>query len=114
MYLDPSYLPAIDDEEAEKDAEVSKKAKTPENKKNLGAKAYAKSSTYEEHEELLKAIQNAKCKLMISNYDCKLYNQYLTPEKGWHKEIYVTTTSVFSASKTDKSKKRIEVIWRNY
>lgn len=92
IYLDPSYL-------------------HPDNeKKNLGKKIYSMSSEYEDHEKLLATIQKAKAKILISNYDVALYNSYLTPEFGWRKIYYDTTTSV--GSKRDN--KRTEVLWYNY
>lgn len=79
--------------------------------KNLG-RVYARSFGYWEQEKFLQGIQNAKCKLMVCNYDLQLYDKYLTPGKGWVKETFETTTSV--SARTSKSNKRLEVIWRNY
>ena len=79
--------------------------------KNLGS-TYVRSFGYKEQEYFLKGICNAKCKVMICNYDLQLYNRYLTSEKGWTKETYRTKTTVVGY--TEKSKNRLEVIWRNY
>lgn len=57
----------------------------------------------EKHIELLKAICESDCKIMISGYDNDLYNEYL---KGWHKENKNTTA--------ERSVKRVETIWMNY
>lgn len=79
--------------------------------KNLGS-CYARSFGYREQEQFLKGIQNARCKMLVCNYDLQLYDRYLTPEKGWYKETYLTKTTVSNSS--TKSKERLEVIWRNY
>ena len=79
--------------------------------KNLGS-CYARSFGYREQEQFLKGIQNARCKMLVCNYDLQLYDRYLTPEKGWYKEMYLTKTTVSNSS--TKSKERLEVIWRNY
>lgn len=92
MYLDPSYLNPEDE------------------KKDLGKNVYSRSSDYEDHKRLLTTIQKAKAKIMISNYDVALYNDYLTPEFGWRKIYYDTTTSVGSR----KGNTRVEVLWYNY
>lgn len=96
MYLDPSYLKEIDGKSQ------SKKYK------NLG-ECYVASSDEEDHKILLKAIQNAKCKILISNYDVELYHQYLKPPR-WKCEEYYTTTSVGGK----KDNRRKEMIWYNY
>ena len=79
--------------------------------KNLGS-CYARSFGYREQEQFLKGIQNARCKMLVCNYDLQLYDRYLTPEKGWYKETYLTKTTV--SNNSTKSKERLEVIWRNY
>lgn len=102
MFLDPSYLsPKID--------KSNKKKKY----KNLG-KIYDRSFDEEEHEKFLEGIKNAKCKILVCNYDVELYNKHLTPENGWHKELYPTKTTVFQPAKTEKSNERLEAIWYNY
>ncbi len=99
MFLDPSYF----------SPDKGKNGKY----KNLG-KIYAKSFEEEEHEKFLQGIQEAKCKILICNYDVELYNKYLTTKKGWTKEVYPTKTMVYHHSKTQKSNERLEVIWYNY
>ncbi len=79
--------------------------------KNLGS-SYARSFGYKEQEQFLRSIQNAKCKMLVCNYDLQLYDRYLTQENGWSKETYLTKTTVSNSS--TKSKERLEVIWRNY
>ena len=77
--------------------------------KNLG-KIYTASFNYEDHENFVKCISNAKCKILVSNYDIILYDKYLTKEKGWRRIEYETTTSVGGK----KNNRRREVLWYNY
>lgn len=91
FYLDPSYL------------------KPEDETKNLGG-VYHLSSDYGDHKLLLETIYKAKAKILISNYDIPLYNEYLTEQNGWSKMEYETTTTVGSV----KGNKRIEVLWWNY
>lgn len=122
MVCDPSYI----DPESEKrflkkigvkdlnevgliSSVIKEKYKGKKIPKNLGA-VYSRSFGYVEHENFLRCIQNAKCKLMVCNYDLQLYNKYLTPSEGWRREEFVTTTSV--GGKADN--RRVEVIWYNY
>lgn len=88
VYADPSYL------------------KPGDEKKNLG-KVYKQSFTYEDHEQFLQLVCNAKCKMVISNYDVELYNRYLS---HWTKYEIPTTTSVGGK----KNNGRVEVLWYNY
>ena len=78
------------------------------NPKNLG-EVYASSFSYADQEAFLRCVCGAKCKIIISNYDLILYNKYLTPDRGWRKITYDTTTSVGG-----RSGKRTEVLWLNY
>lgn len=91
FYLDPSYL------------------KPEDETKNLGG-VYHLSSDYGDHKLLLETIYKVKAKILISNYDIPLYNEYLTENNGWSKMEYETTTSVGSV----RGNKRIEVLWWNY
>lgn len=90
IYLDPSYLKPEDEH------------------RNLGT-VYKMSYTYEDHERLLGEIaqDDTKAKIIISNYDVELYNEYLT---GWTKEYFRTTTGVGGR----KNNRRVEVLWKNY
>ncbi len=72
--LDPSYLAPADEE------------------RNLGS-PYKLSSDKQDHELLLQTIQEAKTKIVISNYDVSLYNQYLSTPR-WKKHEIDTHTSV--------------------
>jgi len=56
-----------------------------------------------DHIELLTAIIGSKAKIMISGYDCELYDEYL---KGWNKRTVETTTEFHKTA--------VETIWFNY
>ncbi len=90
MYLDPSYL--------------------NDDRKDLGAAVYNRSSDYNEHKRYAKLIQNSKAKIILSNYDIDPYKTYLDEAHGWKKEYFETTTGVGSK----KDNKRTEVLWYNY
>lgn len=85
-YADPSYL---------------------NGEKDLGCGVYKHPSAYKDHEWFLDRVHNAKCKMIISNYDNELYNKYL---RGWNKIEIPTKTSV--GGKADN--RRTEVLWYNY
>lgn len=76
---------------------------------NLG-KVYARSFGYQQQEQFLRGIQNARAHIMVSNYDLQLYNKYLNPSTGWKREEFETTTGVGGK----RNNKRTEVIWYNY
>lgn len=90
-YMDPPYLKDTDDDD---DA------------KNLGG-AYSQQMEHDRHELFLQMVQHAGCKMLISNYDNKLYNHYLS---DWTRIEVSTSTSVGGK----KGNKRIEVLWYNY
>lgn len=134
IFADPSYISPDTEEKTlhnenenihididSIDIEIGEKVSTAIDKawkgkkmpKNLG-ESYARSFGYKEQEAFLIGIQDAKCKMMVCNYDLKLYNKYLTPEKGWYKETFSTFTSLSNKIRTSESRKRLEVIWRNY
>lgn len=92
MYLDPSYLKPEDVE------------------KDLGKGVYNRSSSYQDHEALAYAIQDAKAKIVLSNYDVSPYKEILDEKHGWKKITFETTTGVGSK----KNNKRTEVLWYNY
>lgn len=63
------------------------------------------------HIDLLRTVQHAKAKVVLSGYDSELYNFYLL-NHGWHKYIlgeYSQTCNI----KSDRKKAR-EIIWANY
>lgn len=122
MLCDPSYIDPEDEKKFLKkigvedlnqegliSSVVEKKYKGKKIPKNLGT-IYTRSFGYVEHENFLRCIQNAKCKLIVCNYDLQLYNKYLTPSARWRREEFVTTTSVGGKA----GNKRVEVIWYNY
>ena len=100
MYLDPSYIRPEDEMEMLEAAGIDDVnsvpslsealAKEPE---NLG-QLYATSFSYADQEEFLRRICDARCKMVVSNYDLALYDKYLTPERGWSRMEYHTTTGV--------------------
>lgn len=92
MYLDPSYL------------------KTEDISKDLGKGIYSRSFGYEEHRRLANIIQEARAKIVLSNYEVEPYLSILSEDKGWKKYYYDTHTSV--GGKSDN--KRTEVLWYNY
>lgn len=119
IYCDPSYISAKDEEDLLEGIDVDsvdslseairEKLESEKTPKNLG-KIYSCSFGYDEQERFVKCIQNAKCKMMVSNYDLALYNKYLNEKTGWRKELFETTTGVGSK----KDNKRTEIIWYNY
>ena len=80
--------------------------------KNLG-KSYVASFERKQHEDFLKFVtdERVQAKIMISNYDNKLYNEYLTEKNGWKKMKFETITTVGGKKKGNK---RTEVLWYNY
>ncbi len=138
MYLDPSYISPTSEQEALEGIDwqrvdslskavrgkIEKEKRKTEKRKRAGAdtkdikirkmpqnlgEVYARSFNYEEQENFLRLICNAKCKILISNYDLLLYDKYLTMN-GWQRTEFLTSTSVGSRAGND----RTEVIWWNY
>ena len=64
---------------------------------------YAKEMSDQDHIDLLKVLLQHTGPVMISGYESKLYEEYLT---GWRKETQI--------SQCEFGKKRVEVIWMNY
>lgn len=114
MLCDPSYISPEDEKKIlekrkEKNGDEQTKAKKDKSPKNLGT-VYKASFDYEAHEYFVKAICNAKCKMLVCNYDLILYNAYLTEDKGWKRIEFETTTSVGGKV----GNRRNEIIWYNY
>lgn len=65
-------------------------------------KQYRYEMTDDDHCELLEVLCKSRSMIMISGYDCDLYNDYL---HSWHKE-QIRTRTYNSA--------RVETIWMNY
>ncbi len=61
------------------------------------------------HSDLLAMCLKARCMLLISGYQNDLYDEILTPEKGWAKWIIETHTRDTSG----KDYARSEVLWMN-
>lgn len=70
------------------------------------SKAYKYEMTDSQHLELAEALNSAKGKVAISNYDCDLY-QKLFPERRWHKFSIETTNHATKGRRT-------ECLWCNY
>ena len=62
----------------------------------------------EQHESLLKILLTCESKVLLSGYDCAVYDVLV--ENGWHKEIFEVKT----VSGNRKPKTKQETIWYNY
>ena len=80
MYLDPPYM-----------------------LETRNMKQYDHEMTDEDHEELLKTIVESKAKIMISGYECDLYNRYLSE---WRREQI--------PARTHRGAGRTENLWMNF
>ena len=113
MYLDPSYIRPETEQRLLSKININSVPNLSKaiaaSPKNLGD-PYATSFSYADHEAFLERICDAKCRVMISNYDLLLYDKYLTPARGWKRIEYQTTTGVGSK----KDNQRLEVLWYNY
>ncbi len=61
------------------------------------------------HADLLKECRKSRCMLLISGYQNDLYDEFLTPGKGWTKSEIETHTR----DTTGKDYARTEVLWMN-
>lgn len=68
-----------------------------------GRKQYRYEMSDQDHIELLETVASSKAKVMISGYDCELYDFYLG---DWRK--------VQVAARTQDNKRRTETLWMNY
>ena len=57
----------------------------------------------QDHRELLETLCGSKAKIMLSGYDCELYEDYLT---GWHKAQI--------PARAQNSLPRTETLWMNF
>lgn len=80
MYLDPPYVLST-----------------------RGRKQYRYEMSDEDHEEMLEAVVISRAKVMLSGYDCELYQKYL---KGW-KKLQVP-------ARAQNNMRRVETLWMNY
>lgn len=69
---------------------------------------YAHELSDEDHKRLLDRLQNVEGRVMLSGYDCKLYNEALA---HWKRYEFATVCSMSSGKKKPK---RTEIIWCNY
>lgn len=61
------------------------------------------------HEELLELCLRARCMVLVSGYSNRLYNSYLTRERGWKRQVIETHTR----NTNGKDVTRNEVLWSN-
>ena len=61
------------------------------------------------HMKLLKLCNRAKCMILISGYENPVYEKFLSPTRGWKKEIICTHTTPASGKKLHRE----EVVWIN-
>ena len=61
------------------------------------------------HEELLKLCRKAKCMVLLSGYDTKLYREALTERRGWTRTFIETHTR--DTAGNDYA--RTELLWKN-
>ena len=66
-------------------------------------KQYKYEMSDPDHEELLKTVIHSKAKIMLSGYDCELYEKYL---KGWRK--------LQVPARAQNSLPRVETLWMNF
>ena len=71
---------------------------------------YVIDANYREfHDELLTLCDSARCMILISAYECDLYSQMLTPERGW----LSTTIETHTRGVDGGMHARTEVLWKN-
>ncbi len=68
-----------------------------------GRKQYNHEMSDQDHIEMLEEVTSSKAKVMISGYDCELYDFYL----GKWKKVQV-------AARAQNNKQCIETLWMNY
>jgi DNA adenine methylase len=61
------------------------------------------------HADLLKECRKARCMLLISGYQNDLYDELLSPKRGWTKSTIETHTR----DTTGKDYARTETLWMN-
>ena len=61
------------------------------------------------HDELLELCRKAKCMILLSGYETKLYQEALTEGRGWTRAFIETHTR----DTTGKDYARTEVLWQN-
>ena len=81
MYLDPPYVLST----------------------RRGRKQYKHEMTDQDHIDLLEEVTSSKAKVMISGYDCEVYDFFL----GSWKKLQI-------AARTQDNRRRTETLWMNY
>nr|WP_288828499.1 DNA adenine methylase [uncultured Clostridium sp.] len=66
-------------------------------------KQYRFEMSDKDHEKLLKTVIHSKAKVLLSGYDCELYERYL---KGWRK--------LQIPARAQNSLPRVETLWMNF
>lgn len=61
------------------------------------------------HQNILEAMIEAKCMILVSGYQNDLYEDLLTPKRGWSKQGFAASTK----GSNGKSFTRSEVVWFN-
>lgn len=69
---------------------------------------YAIDMNQQQHQALLNVLYNSKAKILLSGYDCKLYDSLLS--NGFNKRQFEVNT----VSGTGKPKTKTETLWKNY
>lgn len=73
-----------------------------------GSARYEVDMDRETHLRLLDAVQNSDAKILLSGYDCDIYNQL--EQSGWRKEQFEVNT----VDGKRRSKTKVETLWFNY
>ena len=68
-----------------------------------GRKQYRHEMSDQDHRELLEALCESRAKVMLSGYECPLYEEYLS---GWHKAQI--------GARAQHNLPRVETLWMNY
>jgi len=68
-----------------------------------GRKQYRYEMSDQDHEQLLETVICSRAKVMLSGYDCELYERYL---KDWHK--------LQMPARAQNNLRRVETLWLNF
>jgi DNA adenine methylase len=68
-----------------------------------GRKQYRHEMTDQDHEELLETVFHSRAKIMLSGYDCELYERFL---KDWYK--------LQMPARAQNNLRRVETLWLNF
>ena len=105
MYLDPPYLESKEAIEQRANKQIKIDEFNP-------GQYYKDGWSRSRHREFLNIIKDGNAKMLVSNYtdEYRLYDEYLTPARGWTKLEYETKTTIVSG----EAKDRVECLWKNY